>query len=95
MAEIAKQQEDKVPEFAIKTQLLTRKAEEKEKLEKAKAQMHFQKLSEDMETRTESTQATTATGKIQQTSKQTNVMVTCIDTNDRSPVHWFCMYLTV
>lgn len=49
MAEIAKQQEDKMPEFAIKTQLLMRKAEEKEKLEKAKEQMHFQKLKEDEE----------------------------------------------
>lgn len=44
MAEIAKQQEDKLPEFAIKTQLLTRKAEEKERLDKAKEQMHFQQL---------------------------------------------------
>ena len=64
LAEIAKQQGDKVPEFAIKTQLLTRKAEEKEKLEEAKAQMHFQKLSEEMETTAESTQGTTGTGKI-------------------------------
>ncbi|XP_068760689.1 harmonin-like [Montipora capricornis] len=54
MAEIAKQQEDKMPEFAIKTQLLTRKAEEKEKLEKAKEQMHFQQLKEDMILRNES-----------------------------------------
>ncbi|XP_078348558.1 harmonin-like isoform X3 [Oculina patagonica] len=44
MAEIAKQQEDKLPEFAIKTQLLTRKAGEKERLDKAKEQMHFQQL---------------------------------------------------
>ncbi|KAJ7390926.1 Harmonin [Desmophyllum pertusum] len=44
MEEIAKQQEDKLPEFAIKTQLLTRKAGEKERLEKAKDQMHFQQL---------------------------------------------------
>ena len=72
MAEIAKQQGDKVPEFAIKTQLLTRKAEEKEKLDKAKAQMHFQKLSEDMETRTESTKARTGKIHVQQTSKQIN-----------------------
>ena len=47
MEEIAKQQEDKMPEFAIKTQILARKAEEKKKLEKAKEQMHFQKLTED------------------------------------------------
>ena len=47
MEEIAKQQEDKLPEFAIKTQILARKAEEKKKLEKAKEQMHFQKLTED------------------------------------------------
>ena len=44
MEEIAKQQEDRLPEFAIKTQLLTRKAGEKERLDKAKEQMHFQQL---------------------------------------------------
>ena len=44
MEEIAKQQEDKLPEFAIKTQLLTRKAGEKERLDKAKDQMHFKQL---------------------------------------------------
>jgi len=44
MEEIAKQQKDKLPEFAIKTQLLTRKAEEKERLDKAKEQMHFKQL---------------------------------------------------
>lgn len=55
MEEIAKQQEDKMPEFAIKTQILTRKAEEKEKLEKAKEQMHFQKLKEEEVTKNEST----------------------------------------
>lgn len=38
-----------MPEFAIKTQILARKAEEKKKLEKAKEQMHFQKLTEDKE----------------------------------------------
>ncbi|PFX30669.1 Harmonin [Stylophora pistillata] len=42
--EILKQQQDALPEFAIKTQLLTRKAEEKERLEKAKGQMHFNQL---------------------------------------------------
>ena len=43
--EIAKQQEDmKLPEFAVKTRLLTRKAEEKERLKQAKEQMHFDKL---------------------------------------------------
>lgn len=44
MDEIAKQQEDKLPEFAIKTQLLTRRAGEKERLDKAKEQMHFKQL---------------------------------------------------
>ena len=44
MEEIAKMQKDKLPEFAIKTQLLTRKAEEKERLDKAKEQMHFKQL---------------------------------------------------
>ena len=44
MEEIAKLQKDKLPEFAIKTQLLTRKAEEKERLDKAKQQMHFKQL---------------------------------------------------
>lgn len=44
MDEIAKQQQDTLPEFAIKTQILTRKAEEKERLEKAKEQMHFNQL---------------------------------------------------
>ena len=44
MDEIAKQQQDTIPEFAIKTQILTRKAEEKERLEKAKEQMHFNQL---------------------------------------------------
>lgn len=44
MEEIAKQQKDKLPEFAIKTQLLTRKAEEKERLDKVKEQMHFKQL---------------------------------------------------
>ena len=44
MDEIIKQQQDTLPEFAIKTQLLTRKAEEKERLEKAKEQMHFNQL---------------------------------------------------
>lgn len=44
MEEIAKQQKDKLPEFAIKTQLLTRKAGEKERLDKAKEQMHFKQL---------------------------------------------------
>lgn len=63
MAEIAKQQDDKIPEFAIKTQLLTRKAEEKEKLEKAKEQMHFQQLQEDIKMRNESVKTTANTGK--------------------------------
>ena len=63
MAEIAKQQEDKMPEFAIKTQLLTRKAEEKEKLEKAKEQMHFQQLKEDMILRNESMKEVARAGK--------------------------------
>lgn len=62
MAEIAKQQEDKVPEFAVKTQLLTRKAEEKEKLEKAKGQMHFQQLKDDCRMRNESIEAISRTG---------------------------------
>ena len=53
MAEIAKQQEDKVPEFAVKTQFLRRKAEEKEKLEKAKEQMYFQQLKDDCRMRDE------------------------------------------
>ena len=44
MEEIAKLQKDKLPEFAIKTQLLTRKAGEKERLDKAKEQMHFKQL---------------------------------------------------
>ena len=44
MDEIAQQQQDTLPEFAIKTQILTRKAEEKERLEKAKEQMHFNQL---------------------------------------------------
>ena len=44
MDEIAKLQEDKLPEFAIKTQLLTRRAGEKERLDKAKEQMHFKQL---------------------------------------------------
>jgi len=61
MAEIAKQQEDKMPEFAIKTQLLTRKAEQKERLEKAKEQMHFQKLREDEEMKDESWRRTAGT----------------------------------
>lgn len=63
MAEIAKQQDDKIPEFAIKTQLLTRKAEEKEKLEKVKEQMHFQQLQEDIKMRNESVKTTANTGK--------------------------------
>lgn len=63
MAEIAKQQEDKLPEFAIKTQLLTRKAGEKERLDKAKEQMHFQKLlrsksEEEQDTNNETTNET-------------------------------------
>jgi len=62
MAEIAKQQEDKVPEFAVKTQLLKRKAEEKEKLEKAKEQMHFQQLKDDCRMRDESIEAISRTG---------------------------------
>lgn len=62
MAEIAKQQEDKVPEFAVKTRLLTRKAEEKEKLEKAKEQMHFQQLKDDFRMRDESVEAISRTG---------------------------------
>ena len=44
MEEIAKLQKDKLPEFAIKTQLLTRKAGEKERLQKAKEQMYFKQL---------------------------------------------------
>ena len=62
MAEIAKQQEDKVPEFAVKTQLLTRKAEEKEKLEKAKEQMHFQQLKDHCRMRDEAIEAISRTG---------------------------------
>lgn len=62
MTEIAKQQEDKVPEFAVKTQLLRRKAEEKEKLEKAKEQMHFQQLKDDCRTRDQSIEAISRTG---------------------------------
>jgi len=69
MAEIAKQQEDKMPEFAIKTQLLTRKAEQKERLEKAKEQMHFQKLREDEEMKDESWRRTAGTEKVKQTKK--------------------------
>ena len=64
MEEIAKQQEDKMPEFAIKTQILTRKAEEKEKLEKAKEQMHFQKLKEEEVTKNESTCVEATAGRI-------------------------------
>lgn len=69
MAEIAKQQEDKLPEFAIKTQLLTRKAEEKERLDKAKEQMHFQQLlrSKSEESEDESNETTKKTTGILRT----------------------------
>lgn len=68
MEEIAKQQKDKLPEFAIKTQLLTRKAGEKERLDKAKEQMHFKHLlqskrEEDDQVHEKSTAATEGTIK--------------------------------